>query len=98
MTTQNGQDAVELYRQNMDSIALVLLDMTMPGLNGGGTFDLLRRINPNVKVILTSGYSLEGQAQEILKRGCNGFLKKPFGINELSQILNRTLNRTDNLT
>jgi two-component system cell cycle sensor histidine kinase/response regulator CckA len=56
-----------------------------PYLSGGETFDRLREINPKVKVLLSSGYSIEGQAQEILDRGCNGFLQKPFRLANLSR-------------
>jgi CheY-like chemotaxis protein len=58
--------------------------MIMPGISGSDTFDRLRQTNPNVKVLLSSGYSLTGEAQAILDRGCNGFLQKPFKLEELS--------------
>ena len=66
-------------------IDLVILDMIMPGISGSVTFDLLREVNPGVKVLLASGYSVNGQAQEILDRGCNGFIQKPFRLKDLSQ-------------
>jgi len=56
-----------------------------PYLPGGETFDRLREINPGIKVLLSSGYSIEGQAQEIMDRGCNGFLQKPFRLANLSR-------------
>ena len=56
-----------------------------PYLPGGETFDRLREINPGIKVLLSSGYSIEGQAQEIMDRGCNGFLQKPFRLENLSR-------------
>jgi two-component system cell cycle sensor histidine kinase/response regulator CckA len=58
--------------------------MIMPGISGGETFNRLHEINSNVKVLLSSGYSINGQAQEILDRGCNGFIQKPFRLEELS--------------
>jgi CheY-like chemotaxis protein len=57
----------------------------MPGLSGGETFDRLREIDPEIRVLLSSGYSIDGQAQQILERGCNGFLQKPFQLGRLSQ-------------
>ena len=57
----------------------------MPEMSGGETFDRLREINPDLKVLLSSGYSLDGEANEILNRGCNGFIQKPFSIKELSK-------------
>ena len=87
LTAASGRDAVDIYKQNRDKIDLVLLDMIMPDMGGGETFDLLRQVNPEVKVILSSGYSIEGKAQDILSRGCNGFIQKPFSLNKLSQKL-----------
>ena len=63
---------------------MVILDMIMPGLGGGDTFDRLRELNPDIKVLLSSGYSIDGQAAEILGRGCLGFIQKPFNMKELS--------------
>lgn len=64
---------------------LVILDMIMPDMGGGQTYDRLKEINPDIKVILSSGYSINGQATEILERGCDGFIQKPFNIMNLSQ-------------
>jgi CheY-like chemotaxis protein len=63
----------------------------MPSMSGGETFDKLRAINPHVKVVLSSGYSINGQASEIMQRGCNGFIQKPFNIQELSQKIQEVL-------
>jgi CheY-like chemotaxis protein len=57
----------------------------MPGMGGGETFDRLREIKPDVKVLLSSGYSINGQATKILKRGCDGFIQKPFNMNQLAE-------------
>jgi PAS domain S-box-containing protein len=84
-TARGAREALEIYSRESDSIDLVLLDMIMPDLCGGETFDHMRRINPEVKVLLSSGYSIDGQAGEILKRGCRGFIQKPFNIEQLSQ-------------
>ena len=84
LVAQGGQDAVELYGKNHQKIHLVILDMVMPGMSGGETFERLKEINPAVKVILSSGYSMNGQAVEILDRGCKGFIQKPFNVQELS--------------
>jgi two-component system, cell cycle sensor histidine kinase and response regulator CckA len=69
----------------------VILDMIMPGLSGAQTFEELKEINPEVKVLLSSGYSLNGQAEAIMKKGCRGFLQKPFNIKELSATLQALL-------
>lgn len=90
----SGQEAVRVYRKERDAIDLVVLDMIMPEMGGGETFDRLKQIDPDVKVLLSSGYSIDGQAKEILDRGCGGFIQKPFHLQELSQELRRVLGRT----
>ena len=70
---------------------IVILDMIMPGIGGGETYDRIKEINPDMKVLLSSGYSINGQATEILERGCNGFLQKPFTLKELSTSIREVL-------
>ena len=79
-----GLEAVKIYEENKKAIVLVILDMIMPEMSGGDTYDKMKKINPTVKVLLSSGYSADGQAAEILKRGCNGFIQKPFNSQKLS--------------
>jgi two-component system cell cycle sensor histidine kinase/response regulator CckA len=81
----SGQEAITLFTEKRNEIDLVILDMIMPGISGGETFDRLREINPGIKVLLSSGYSLNGEAQTIMDRGCKGFIQKPFQIEKLSQ-------------
>jgi CheY-like chemotaxis protein len=92
-TAKNGTEAIELYTENQAQIDLVMLDMIMPGLDGGETFDRLRKINPHIKVLLSSGFSLDGQASDIMKRGCNGFIQKPFDLRQLSSKVHEVLNQ-----
>lgn len=87
----SGKEAVEVYRENKDTIALVILDMIMPDIGGGETYDLLKEINPQIKVLLSSGYSIDGQAQEILERGCSGFIQKPFDIKKLASKMRKII-------
>ena len=70
---------------------MVILDMIMPDMSGGETYDKLRRINPDIKVLLSSGYSLRGQAKDILARGCSGFIQKPFDMSALSNKIREVL-------
>ena len=79
-----GKKAIEIYTNNQDRIDMVILDMIMPDMGGGETYDRLKEINPDVKVLLSSGYSINEKANEILARGCNGFIQKPFDLRELS--------------
>jgi PAS domain S-box-containing protein len=84
LTAVSGREAIEMYQKHLKKIALVIVDMIMPGLDGGETYDELKKIDPDIKVLLASGYSIDGQAQDILYRGCNGFIQKPFNIKRLS--------------
>jgi PAS domain S-box-containing protein len=90
-TAGSGHDAIETYRQEQTAIDLVILDMIMPTMGGGRTFDALKAIDPHVRVLLSSGYSLNGQAADILRRGCQGFIQKPFDLGTLSQKLREIL-------
>ena len=80
---RSGNEAIETYEENKDHIDMVILDMVMPQMAGGEAYDRLKEINPNARVLLSSGYSIDGQAKEILRRGCAGFIQKPFGMEEL---------------
>ena len=84
LIAQSGREAVDLYRKRKDEIDLVILDMIMPGMDGGETYERMRNINSGVNVLLSSGYSINGQAKEILDRGCNAFIQKPFSLLDLS--------------
>ena len=81
---KGGREAVEVYNENKDEVDMVILDMIMPDMGGGEVYDRIKEINSNVKVLLSSGYSLDGQASEILRRGCDAFIQKPFTVKELS--------------
>jgi two-component system cell cycle sensor histidine kinase/response regulator CckA len=84
LKAKSGQEAIELYQKRKGFVDLVILDMIMPDVSGGETFDRIKAIDPEAKVLLASGYSIDGQATEILKRGCNGFIQKPFRMRDLS--------------
>ena len=93
LLARSGKEAVEVYKANNDEIALVILDMIMPDMGGGEAYDRMKENNPKVKVLLSSGYSIEGQATEILERGCDGFIQKPFNIKELSMKIREILKK-----
>jgi PAS domain S-box-containing protein len=91
IAVDNGEKAITAFQENFDGIDMVLLDMIMPGMDGGKTFDRIREIKPDIPVLLSSGYALNGQAEKIMQRGCNGFIQKPFHITELSQKIRKIL-------
>jgi signal transduction histidine kinase len=84
LEAKGGKEALKIYREN-NTIDLVILDMIMPQMGGGETYDKMKDINPDVKVVLSSGYGIDGQANEILARGCDGFIQKPLHTKELSE-------------
>jgi two-component system, cell cycle sensor histidine kinase and response regulator CckA len=87
----DGPTAIDFYKKDPESIDLVILDMVMPEMGGGEVFDKLKIINPQVKVLLSSGYSLNGQATRIINRGCVGFLQKPFTLRDIAGQLRKIL-------
>ena len=80
LIARSGQEAVDVYQNSPDDVDLVLLDMIMPGLEAGDTYDKLKAVNPAIKVLLSSGYGLDQNASAIIDRGCNGFIQKPFNM------------------
>ena len=85
-----GEDAVRIFSESSPKIDLVILDLIMPDIGGGEVFDKMRTIDPNIKVLLASGYSV-GDAAVIIERGCNGFIQKPFGIEKLSHAIREVI-------
>ena len=91
LAAKSGTEAVEIYRTNQGKIDIVILDMVMPEMGGGDAYEKLKEIDPGVKVLLSSGYSIDSQASKILSRGCDGFIQKPFDIISLSSELRKIL-------
>jgi two-component system, cell cycle sensor histidine kinase and response regulator CckA len=94
LIAKSGHEALSIYRDNADSIGLVVLDMVLPEMSGGEIYDRLRQMNSQVKVILSSGYGLDSKTSEILSRGCSGFIQKPFNLQSLSETIQKVLNET----
>jgi signal transduction histidine kinase/CheY-like chemotaxis protein len=96
LIARGGKEAIEIISKahNLPSAPdLVILDMIMPEMGGGETFDRMKEIDPEIKVLLSSGYSIDGQAKEILNRGCSGFIQKPFSMKELSVRIREILDK-----
>ena len=83
VSAKSGKEAIEVYKENHSRIDMVILDMILPDMGGGDTYDRLKEINPEVKVLLASGYDIDYQGRDIMERGCDGFIQKPFNMNEL---------------
>jgi two-component system, cell cycle sensor histidine kinase and response regulator CckA len=93
VTAHSGEEAINILNQMKEKIDLVILDLIMPGRDGGKTFDQIRKIAPTMRVLLSSGYALDGQAEAVLRKGCNGFIQKPFTIQELSNKIRAVLDQ-----
>jgi len=91
LLARSGKEAIRLYKASKKKIDMVVLDMIMPDMGGGETYDRMKEINPDIKVLLSSGYSIEGRATEILERGCDSFIQKPFNMRQLSQKIREIL-------
>jgi CheY-like chemotaxis protein len=93
LTAASGIQALEIYRRERDRIDLVILDMLMPGMGGAETFQELKGIEPGVRVLLSSGYSLDGEAQQAMAAGARGFIQKPYRLAGLSHKVAEILGR-----
>ena len=87
----SGAEAIRIFRENPRAVDLVVLDMILPGLSGGETFEVMKEIDPNVRVLVSTGYSVQGQAREMLDQGCRGVIQKPYSLEALSRKIEETL-------
>ena len=95
LIAKSGEEAVDIMRTHARKIDLVVLDLIMPGMSGDKAFDLIRQIQPEIPVLLSSGYALNGQATGVMNKGCDGFIQKPFSLPELSQKIREVLRRDE---
>ncbi len=91
ITANSGAEAIKLYAQKHGEIDLVIIDMIMPGMGGSDTFDQLKTINPSIRAILSSGYSLNGKAQAIMDKGVRIFLQKPYRLHDIAKKIRQAL-------
>lgn len=91
LLAEDGQQALDLFSADPSAIDLVLLDMIMPKMNGRDCFEALQKINPDVRVILASGYAPEKDIEQMNAAGLQGFLIKPYAIPDLSQLIHTAL-------
>ncbi len=91
LVAADGEQGVELYQEHKESISAVILDMIMPTMGGKETFRKLKEIDQDVKVMLSSGYSRDGDMETLLSEGCQGFIQKPFSLEKLSNELKKVL-------
>ncbi|MBW2366438.1 MAG: PAS domain S-box protein [Deltaproteobacteria bacterium] len=94
LTALSGAKGLKIYEEYRRQVNLVILDMVMPKMSGEDTFRAIREIDPNAKVILSSGYDLDSKASELLNSGCLGFIQKPFNLSQLSAKIREVLDQT----
>ena len=84
LIAKNGANALKIFTARHPYIDLVLLDIVMPDMNGDKVFAQMKKAQPDVKVLVSSGYSIDWQARKMLEDGCNGFIQKPFKMKQLA--------------
>lgn len=91
LTAANGIEALDVYRMNKEKVALVILDLIMPEMGGTQCLRELLEENPNIKVIVASGFSVDGPAEETIRIGAKAFVSKPYQANQFLQVVRRAL-------
>ncbi|MBW2608111.1 MAG: PAS domain S-box protein, partial [Deltaproteobacteria bacterium] len=91
LTAPDGESALTLYQEKKESISLIILDLIMPGMGGRRCLEELMKMNPRVKVVIASGYSVNGPAKEALEAGAKGFIEKPYNIKQMLKIVRKVL-------
>ena len=89
----SGKEAIEVFKKNQDKIDMIILDTIMPEMGGNETYEKLKEINPGIKVLLSSGYGINDQAVQILAHDCDGFIQKPFNMEDLSKSTRAVLDK-----
>ena len=91
ITATDGATALAKYRENWEGIDLVIADMVMPRMNGAELFARMKEINPQVRVVVSSGYSHDMEGKRMLQHGCLGYLQKPYAPDALNRIARSVL-------
>ncbi|MGD8764484.1 MAG: response regulator, partial [Desulfobacteraceae bacterium] len=87
-----GLEGVQLFEENQSKIDLIISDLEMPMMNGEEVMDKLREIDPQIKVMLSSGALTDTDEQHVMNKGFNGFLKKPYNLDTLCEKMAEILN------
>jgi CheY-like chemotaxis protein len=87
VTAADGLEGVSRYRDLWREVDLVVLDMVMPNMSGGDCFRRMKEINPKARVVLSSGYSMDGSIQDVMNDGILAFIQKPYRLEELSRVV-----------
>jgi PAS domain S-box-containing protein len=93
LTAEDGAEGVRIYEKYVNTIDLVILDMIMPKMSGYDTFKAMKKINPDVKILLSSGFTRDANMEELQQKGAMGFIQKPYSYAKLSKILATVLKK-----
>ncbi|MBU0754975.1 MAG: response regulator [Planctomycetes bacterium] len=93
MAAADGRQGMDLFQDHADEISCVLLDLTMPKMNGEACFEAMRKIKDNVKVILSSGYCAEEISERFAGKGLAGFIQKPYAVDALNDKIMEVLDQ-----
>jgi signal transduction histidine kinase len=91
LSAPDGAAALSTYRDHQKEIDLVVADMVMPRMSGPELFSRIKEINPDVRVVVSSGYSHDQEGQRMLRHGCLGYLQKPYNIESLNHLVRSVL-------
>lgn len=91
---RNGLEAMEIFKIYKDEISLVVLDLIMPKMGGKQTFSEMKKIQSTVKILVSTGFTVDEKVESLLKQGCHGFIQKPFSMNKFSRVIRGILDTT----
>ncbi|CCK82161.1 hybrid sensor histidine kinase/response regulator [Desulfobacula toluolica] len=91
---KNGLEAVEIFKLYKDEISLVVLDLIMPKMSGKQAFSEIKSIRKDTKILISTGYSIDDKIKGFLTQGCDGFIQKPFSLNEFARVLRKIIDKT----
>ena len=92
LKAQSGYEGLKLFEENKSAIDLIISDFEMPKMNGKEVMDKLRKIDPQIKVMLSSGALTEADEKNVINKGFNGFIKKPYDMNTLCEKMAEIIN------
>lgn len=93
LVARNGLEAVEMFQLHKDEISLVVLDLIMPKMDGRQTFVRIKQIKEQTKFLITTGYTVDERVEELIEKGCHGFIQKPFSLHEFSRVVRTILDK-----
>jgi len=91
ISASDGESALEIYREENKRVDLIILDLIMPGMGGGLCLQELLKINPQAKVIIASGYSVNGSEKKTIEANAKGFIRKPYNVREMLNLVREVL-------